>query len=190
LLRVRHEAELGSPEAALAALDALEPSLAERNDLVMTRVQALTRLKRPDDVVKALEKLLIREPSNVNAALTLSETLGALNRPAAAREVLQRVRPFVTSTPARSALFQREAALWLQEERFPRALDALQTASRLEPTSAWLHYRLAEVYERMGSLHSAADEVRRGRLLDSPEGAKSRDEWLKRLENVGALPLE
>ncbi len=190
LLRVRHEAELGSPENALAALDALAPELAERNDLVMTRVQALSRLNRVDDAVKALEKLSVREPSNVNAALMLSEMLGALNRPAAAREVLQRVRPFVTSAPARSALFQREATLWFQEGRFPRALDALQTASRLEPASAWLHYRLAEVYERMGSLHSAADEVRHGRLLDSPEGAKSKDEWLKRLENNSVMPLE
>lgn len=187
LLRVRHEAELGSSEAALAALDALAPEVANAHDLVMTRVQALTRLGRRDEAAKALERLLNREPSNVSAALALSDALGAMNRPAAAREVLQRVRPFVSNTAQRSALFQREAALWLLEGRFPRALDALQTASRLEPSSAGLHYRWAEVYERMGSLHSAADEVRRGRLLDSPEGAKSRDEWLRRLENTGVI---
>jgi hypothetical protein len=46
---------------------------------------------------------------------------------------------------------------------------------------------MAEVYERMGSLHSALDEVRRGRLLDTPEGAKAQDAWVQRLEKAQAV---
>ncbi|MGV3625166.1 MAG: tetratricopeptide repeat protein, partial [Archangium sp.] len=82
----------------------------------------------------------------------------------------------------RSTLYQREAALLVAEQRWGRALEALQTASRIEPTRADLHYRMAETLERMGSLHSAIDEIRKGRLLDSPDGAKAQDANLARLE--------
>jgi predicted Zn-dependent protease len=149
----------------------------------------LGKLGRRDEAAAELERLLSREPGNVSVGFLLVDLYAAMQRPAAAREVLLRVRPFAASPAQRSATFEREAALWLAEERFPRALDALQTASRIEPTRADLHYRLAQVYERMGSLHSALDEVRRGRLLDSPEGARAQDAWVARLEAaMGRLP--
>ncbi len=184
LLGVRHESELGSPQAALAAIDRIDASLRERPEFVMTRVQALVRLGRNEEAAASLERLLNRDPTNLAAGLALVDVFSAQNRPSAAREVLQRVRPFANAAGQRSLMFQREATLWIQEERYPRALDALQTAVRIEPQSPGLHYRLAEVYERMGSLHSAVDEIRRGRLLDTPEGAKSRDAWLTRLETA------
>jgi tetratricopeptide (TPR) repeat protein len=188
-LGVRHEAELGDAAKALAALDQLPQGVQRRSDLVITRVQALGKLGRADEAVTELDRLLTREPSNVAVGFMLVELLASRGRPAAAREVLQRVRPFAVAAGQRSATFLKEAGLWVQEERYPRALDALQTASRIEPTRADLHYRLAEVYERMGSLHSALDEVRRGRLLDSPEGAKAQDPWVARLEAaMGQLP--
>lgn len=182
LLLVRHESELGSPLKALEAVDALEGALRERPEFVMTRVQALSRLGRNDEAAAALERLLNRDPTNLAAGFMLVDLLASQGKPAAARDVLQRLRPFANAAGQRSVMFQREATLWIQEERYPRALDALQTAVHIEPQNAGLHYRLAEVYERMGSLHSAVDEIRRGRLLDTPEGAKSRDAWLNRLE--------
>ncbi len=189
LLAVRHEADLGSPERALGELDALPVELRQRADLVLTRVQALSKLRRQSEAAGELERLLTREPSNLTASFTLVDILSSLGRVADARAVLQRAKPFVSNSAGRSLIFQKEAETWLQEERFPRALEALQTAARVEPRRPDLHYRLAEVYERMGSLHSALDEVRRGRMLDTPEGAKSRDAWVDRLEgSVGQLP--
>lgn len=182
LLGVRHELELGSPQKALEAVERLDGTYQERPELVMTRVQALLRLARTDEAAAALERLLNRDPTNLAAGFMLVDLLASQGKPAAARDVLQRVRPFANAAGQRSVMFQREATLWIQEERYPRALDALQTAVHIEPQNAGLHYRLAEVYERMGSLHSAVDEIRRGRLLDTPEGAKSRDAWLNRLE--------
>ncbi len=188
LLLVRHEADLGSPTAALAAIGELPAALRQRADLVMTRVQALEKLSRGDEAVLELERLLVREPSNLAAGLVLVDLLSSLGRPGNGREVLQRTKPFISNSSQRSVVFQKEAALWIQEKRFPRALEALQTASRIEPSRADLHYRMAEVYERMGSLHSALDEVRLGRVLDSPEGAKSRDAWVDRLEGARSAP--
>lgn len=182
LYRVRHEVDLGSPEAALLAIEQLPPSLAERSETVMNRVTALQKLKRQDEAIVALERLLVREPSNVGVGFALVDLLGGLQRPVAAREVLMRVRPFASTSYARSQVFQREASLWMQEERWPRAIEALQTASRIEPSNPSLHYRLAEVFERMGSLHSALDSLKRGTQLDTPQGAQAQAAWVQRLE--------
>lgn len=189
LLALRHEAELGDPQRALELIAGLPDALRLRSDVAVTRAGALSTLKRGDEAAQELERVLTREPGNLAVGGLLVDLLSSLGRPTAAREVLQRVRPFATSPAERSLSFQREASLWLQEERFPRALDAYQTAARIEPARADLHYRLAQVYERMGSFHSALDEVRRGRLLDSPEGAKAQDPWMARLESaMGQLP--
>lgn len=184
LLLVQHEAELNSPESALAQLDALPDALKGRAEVVSIRVVALKKLGRDQDAVAALVDLLKREPGNVTAAFTLVDLFTTLHRSTEARETLDRLKPFVGTNPQRSALFQREAALWAADKRYPRALDSLHTASRIEPTRADLHYSLADIYERMGSFHSAVDEIRKGRLLDTPEGAKSRDAWIDRLEAV------
>jgi predicted trehalose synthase len=118
----------------------------------------------------------------VAVGLELVGVLSEMKRPLAALDVLERMRPFTDGPTQRSAMLQREAALWSAQERWSRALDALQTASRIEPSRADLHYRAAEVLERMGSLHSALDEVRRGRALDTPNGAQAVSAWLNRLE--------
>ncbi len=188
-LLVQHEAELGSPQEALRLLDALPAETSQHLPLVLARVQALEKLGRPADAIVELERLALRRPSDVSVGFMLVDRLLSLGRVAAAREVLERIRPFAVSPSLRSALFQKDAALWVKVDRLPRAVDALQTASRIEPSNAQLHYLLADVFERMGSIHSALDEVRRGRLLDSPEGARAKDAWAERLEaSMGRLP--
>lgn len=190
LLVVRHDADRGNPADALAALDALPRTSRSRPELSMARAQLLVKLNRPDEGVTELEHLLTREPQDVGVGFALSDLLASLGRNSAARDVLQRVRPFAGTSALRSAVFQREAGLWLKEEKLPRALEAFQTASRIEPERADLYYRVAEVFERMGSLHSALDELKKGRVLDTPDGARAHDEQLKRLESaIGSTPL-
>lgn len=182
VLRVVHEVELGDPETALALYERLPAAELKRSEVANVKVEVLVRLKRDGEAVAELERLLARSPENLELAFRLVDLLVSQRQPARAHEVLARARPFAGSTSARSSVFQKEAALWFSEERWPRALEALQTASHIEPSRADLHYKLGEVYERMGSYHSALDEVRRGRALDSPESAKTRDEWVRRLE--------
>lgn len=182
LLLVRHEADRGDPNDALVALDALPAEVRQRAEIAMSRAQLLVRLKRVDEAIGVLDRLLVREPQNVTAGFALADLLASAKKTVAARDVLQRVRPFAGTAPLRSAVFQREASLWVLEERFPRALEALQTASRIEPARADLHYLSAEVLELMGSIHSALDELQKGRVLDTPAGASARDPQLKRLE--------
>jgi Flp pilus assembly protein TadD len=172
----------GELATVLSRLDALPLESTAQPELVILRARTLTAVGRGAEAITQLDALARKSPQDVDLAMTLADLLAKEGRPAAARAVLDRVRPFVIGPRARSALFQTEATLWMQEERWGRALDSLQTAARIEPGVPHLHYRLAECLERMGSLHSALDEVRKGRVLDSPAGAKAQDAWVDRLE--------
>ncbi|GMU63480.1 MAG: hypothetical protein AMXMBFR34_52430 [Myxococcaceae bacterium] len=187
VLRVRHTVELGDADEALLRWGELPEAERRTAELTMVRVQALQKLGRLDEAEAELERLCNREPGNTDAAFALADLLEGTRKLTAARQVLGRVRALASSQDVRARTFQIEARTWMTEERWPRALDALQTASRIEPARADLHYRMAEVYERMGSLHSALDEVRRGRLLDTPDGAKAQDPWVQRLERAQAV---
>lgn len=182
VLRVQQAARGGDHAGALVAWEALPEG--ERGSLPqqLLKAELLGHVGRGDEALSLLEKLAARWPGDLTLSMRLVDVYASRGRPAAARETLERARPFFSGPAQRSTLFQREAALLMAEQRWGRALEALQTAARIEPTRADLHYRMAEVYERMGSLHSAIDAIRRGRLLDTPEGAKAQDGNLARLE--------
>lgn len=185
-LRVLHAAEAGDAEVALSAWEALPEDERSSGALSMARARALSRLGRVAEAEVELERLCNREPGNVEAAFALAGVLEGRRKLGAARQVLGRIRAQAGVGATRARTFEVEARTWQQEQRWPKALEAWQTASRIEPQRADLHYRMAEVYEAMGSLHPALDEVRRGRLLDTAEGAKAQDAWVARLEQAQA----
>lgn len=181
-LRVRHEAELGEPRVALALLDALPEAERTSTTTRLLRVQLLRRTGDVGAAVTELERLQVREPANTGVGLELSATLAASGRPIAAVDALVRLRPFVKDQATRALLFEREGDLWASQDRPGRALEALQTASRLQPSRADLHYKLARVHERLGIPRAAVEAVRAGRRLDTPEGAAAADAWIQRLQ--------
>lgn len=183
VLHARLEAEAGEPAAAVAMLAALPEDERTSSELQTVQARLLVKLGRSDEAVTLLEQLQAREPGNLALGLELAGVLASVGRPLAALEVVDRLKPFVAEPAARSRLFRYEGDLWAGQERWGRAIDAYQTATRIEPTRPELHYRLAELFERMGSVHSALDELRAGRTLDTPEGAKARDGQLQRLES-------
>lgn len=187
-LRMRHEAELGDPTKALALLDALDHEARGRVENQLVRVHLLTRLGQVASALTLLDHLQVQRPSDFEVASELISALEQAHRPIAALDVVNRMKPFASGPIQRSLLAQREAELWATEGRWGHAIEALQTAARIEPTRAELHYRLGQLYEQMGSIHSALDEVRKGRTLDTPEGAKRQDPWVAKLERA-QLPV-
>jgi len=187
-LVARHEAEIGEPSRAMKLIAALPEEDRASVELQLVRVRLLLKLQKVDEAVAELERLQRREPGRADIGFELAAVLSSIGRPQASLEVLSRLEPFVTGSSARSALFQRKAGVWQTQERWARAIEALQTASRLEPTRADLHYRIAELFERMGSSHSAVEALRRGRLLDTPEGVKATEPWMDRLRT--SAPVE
>ncbi len=181
-LKLSSEANAGRASEALALLDALPEDVRSRPDMVVLKARLLTGSGRVEEGVVVLAGVLTQDPGNAAAAFQLAELEAGRGQPQAALDVLARIKPFVADPAQRSALFTREATLWESTGRWARALDGWQTASRLEPARADLHYRMAAAYERMGSMHAALDEVRAGRLLDTPEGAKAQDGWVNRLD--------
>lgn len=186
VLRVLLEAEAGDARAAQALLDALPVAAQALPALRLVRPHLLVKQGRQDAALREFERLHASEPAHLDVGLELAGLLATMGRPVAALEVVERLKPFASTPALRSMVFQREGELWAQQERWGRAIEAFQTATRIEATRADLHYRVAELFERMGSVHSALDALRQGRVLDSPEGVKSRDAWMKRLEAMQA----
>ncbi len=183
-LLVQHEADYGDPTRALEAFSKLPGTEQQKDEEQKLKVRLLTKVGKRDEAIEAMSAFVNRQPSDLEATWSLMELLLGAGRLAQAHETLERARPFVDGPAARAGLFEREAGLYVQEQRWGRALEALQTASRISPARPDLHYRMADLYERMGSLHSALDEVRRGRVLDSPAGVKATDALVERLERA------
>lgn len=181
-LQFRHELEVGDGAVAAELWNALPVRVQQQFSQQLLYLSLLERLGRKEEALHWAEKLVLRAPQQLELTLKLVDIRAELGRVREAREAVERARPFFSQANERSRLFQKEAALLLAEGRWGRALDALETASRLEPQRADLHYRRAEVLEKMGSLHAALDAIRAGRVLDTPAGAQAQQSHVARLE--------
>ncbi len=126
------------------------------------RAEALAREGHRDRAIAALREALRTEVGNLELSLALVGHLVAEGDRQGAREVLQRASPFVSSIADRVRLLQAEAHLHAQQGRRAKALEALKTASRLQPENAALHYERARLYEKVGRPHQALEAVREG----------------------------
>ncbi|MDP1922890.1 MAG: hypothetical protein Q8L14_41990 [Myxococcales bacterium] len=184
MLAVSQADAMGKPADVVTRLEALPETVQSRPELVVLWANSLAKLGRADEGIKRLDVLARKEPQNATVAVALASLLGQERRTSEGRDVLNRSRPFVATPRGRAMMFVQEADLWMIDDRLPRALEALQTASRIEPDRAELRYRVAQVYERLGRYRSALEEVRAGCRLDSPEGAKAHVVWVERLEGA------
>ena len=153
------------------------------------RAEAMARLGRRDEALTALREALRADVGNLDLALALVHHLLAEGDRRQAREVLQRASPFVNTSAERVRLLQAEAQLHAQMGYRAKALDALKTASRLQPQNAQLHYERARLYEAVGRHAQALEAVQDGVRA---EGTTRPDiaEWMSNLEARASRLLE
>ncbi|HXX30386.1 MAG TPA: tetratricopeptide repeat protein [Myxococcaceae bacterium] len=172
----------GHPSEALPLLDEAER---RGEDVALLRAQALTVLGRPREAIQVLEAEVARRPQDAEVGFALAAQWQAAGKPALARQALERLQPFLAGGAARVRLLAAEAETFRAEGRLGRALEALDTARRLQPENAGLHYQAAQLYEQMGRLDAAAEAVRAGARAEGPAGAERARAWLERLEREG-----
>ncbi|HZH76314.1 MAG TPA: tetratricopeptide repeat protein, partial [Archangium sp.] len=179
--RELEQAEAASAEVSRRAPEALSSHL--------LRVDVLRAQGRQDEALKSLEELRTRFPSDVELAFMLARLQVDMGLPRRARETLQQVSPFLSDLTQRARLFTLEGASFEREGLRARALEAWQTAARLQPgPDAW--YRVARLHESMQQLDAAARAVREAlRLLPADKRAEA-EAWVARLEETERQRVE
>lgn len=171
----------GDLEGAKRALDALAALEPEGARTAMARALFLRASGDPAGAIAVLQAESIREPGHTELGFALVEQLLATQQTRAARDVLGRIAPFLSQPPDRARMFSLQGHAFEQERRFAKALEAYQTASRLMPQSAGLHYDVARMHEVHHQPGAAAQEVLAGMKVDAPAGAAAQRTWADRL---------
>ena len=167
---------------ALEALEQAERLLPDAAEPVLARVGVLAAQGKPAEAVALLDARVVRQPGNVELSFALAEQEVARKEPRRALAALERASPFVASPGQRGRMMGLQGQAYEAMGRPAKALEAYQSAARLEPGSAGLHYIIARLYEGMSKQGEAAREVREGMRRDSAAGAEAARAWAARLE--------
>jgi tetratricopeptide (TPR) repeat protein len=104
-------------------------------------------IKRYDAGRAVLERALAREPDNVEALAALAESEEGSGDVAAAAGHAERA---LAKSPRHATANLVRGLVFMKQERYAEARDALLQAVMAEPTSAKAHYQLSLAYARLG----------------------------------------
>jgi serine/threonine-protein kinase len=150
--------ELGNGSATRAAglyeeVVRRSPGLSELSNLSV----AYFLLGRYAEAARTLERIVEKEPRNAGYALNLADAYALLGNPERAMPVYRRVVDLVEADPAGGSpeLLSWKAQALAHLGQGPRAVAAVQEASRLSPDNAGLAYEASVVYAVLGETSSA-----------------------------------
>jgi tetratricopeptide (TPR) repeat protein len=165
--------------AADEAVDRAERLMAPPGQVAPLRAEALNAQGKRTEAVAVLEAAAKKAPEDVSLGYALVSQYLANGRPVTAREALWRLRPYLTD---RVSFYATEAETYKGEGKLNLALASYQSAVRLAPERAGLHYAVASVYESLHRLKDAEAEVRAGLSAEGPTGKARAEAWLQRLD--------
>ncbi|MGQ0505607.1 MAG: tetratricopeptide repeat protein [Myxococcaceae bacterium] len=180
----------GDLQGALRAITSAEGSSEGEARVAVLKAQTLLQLGRYQEGVNTLEEMSARQPGNIEVAFQLAELLTRAKKPARARAVLNRTRPFLQSPSHRQQTFWLEASTYRQEGRYSQARKALESAHQLAPRAAEIHFALAEMEEQLGRFAEAISSVRKGMELDPKGDAQAKLAWISRLQEAFDRPAK
>ncbi|MCE9672365.1 O-antigen ligase family protein [Myxococcus stipitatus] len=170
--------EFAEAEAACARVEALAP---DARDTALLRAEVLRAQGQGGAALQVVERLVSRQPGDVEVAFTLAGwqlDAGLVRR---ARDTLQAVGPFLSDYRQRARLLSLEAACLEREGLLSRAVERRQTAARLVP-SPEAHFAVARLQEALRRYDAASRSVHEGLRLLPPEGREAARAWAARLE--------
>jgi tetratricopeptide (TPR) repeat protein len=159
LNQARVLAGLGRLEEALAALRAaikLKQDFAEALQLMASLQHQAGQLVEAESTCR---KLLRLNPADTAAKVTLSAVLGDCARLAEAETVLRRGLAEAPPRPVAAALHRNLATILGRGGNHASALEAIETAQKLEPSPALEAHR-AELLQKMGRFDESVDAYR------------------------------
>jgi tetratricopeptide (TPR) repeat protein len=119
--------------------------------------------ERSADVTRRLARFVKRQPSNALGhfyyAMNLWKGQPTAAPPASLTLVESHLRRAMALEPTLAKAFVQLGILLSEQRRWPAAVQALETAIRLEPDVAQAHFRLAQAYQRTGQETRATEEL-------------------------------
>ncbi len=150
--------------ASWLAPAATAPFVHAQTDLA-AEAQRLLDAGQPDKAAELLEKLNGKRPEDGRAFLVRSTARFLLGDTAAGRSDLDRA---LALDPTLRQAWLNRAALDLADQKYDRALEAFETAERLDPQAADNHLNIGATLLLKGELPAAQERF--GRYLEGPGG--------------------
>lgn len=170
----------GDPAAALASIDEAERRAPGDPEPVILQSNALWAMGKREEAAALLDARVVKQPGHIELSFTLAERLLEASQPVRALSALSRASPFVPPA-SRGRWLVLQAKAYEQLDKPFKALEAYQSAARLQPESPELHYAVARLLERARRHTDAIDAVRLGMRHDSPAGVERAKAWVQRL---------
>jgi tetratricopeptide (TPR) repeat protein len=172
----------GDMDGALERLAKAEALAPHEVSVALFKAELLSAGGQAQAAVAALEPLVSAHPASFEVAMALARAHVAEGRPRRAVDALERVKPFLHTREERTQLLLTEADAYGRDGRAIKQLEAYQSAARLQPANAVLHYNAAHVLEGLGRTGDALEEVRAGVRIEGPSAAQTQRPWMDALE--------
>ena len=167
-------------DAALEAIDRALGADPANPEFALSRAQVLATLKRGPEALMQLEDALRKNVGHFGLSVALARSLHSAGEKGRARDVLQRLAPFVDTPGERASLLAFEASLHRSDGRLSKALDGYVSASRIQPENVGYRYAVAQTYEQLQRPADALREVREGVRIEGRERPENKA-WIERL---------
>ncbi|MGA9525857.1 MAG: O-antigen ligase family protein [Myxococcaceae bacterium] len=167
-------------EQALTAIDRASSAEPSNPDFALSRANILAAMSRGPEALAQLEDALKTNVGHFGLSVALARSLHASGEKRHAREVLQRLGPFVNTPAERASLIAFEASLHRADGRLGKALDGYVSASRILPQNVGYRYEVAGIYEQLNRPAEALREVREGVRIEGRERPEVKA-WIDRL---------
>jgi eukaryotic-like serine/threonine-protein kinase len=116
-----------------------------------------------DEALADFQRVIMRDPNNIDAQIGLGETLSSLGRTADAEQAFRRA---IEIRPACWSCYNELGSFLNDHSRYGEAADAWRKVTELTPDNVWGYMNVGVVYFNQGKFDEAGAYFRRGLEVD------------------------